>query len=104
MKYWWYFNLGSLIFGGSLNAIFLIWMAYSNFYNADSSDDLFDRLSPIGAVIVVIALLLFVISFGLFIYYYVKTAAHLGIKFSLQSNLRGIIKEMERVAKEKQWI
>lgn len=104
IKYWKYFALVSLIIGGSLDGILLVWMTYGNFNKPDGSDGLFDKLSPMGAVIIVIALLLFVISSALFIYYYVKTAVHLGIKFSFQSNLRGIYKEMERVAKEKKWI
>ena len=110
MKYWMYFSGWIGICIGSIHTVFLVWMTYLNINEIDINPKLhwmfewFYGLVPVDIVIVSIGLLLMMMGCAHYVYYYVKTASRLVIKFSLQSDLRSIYIEMEQVAKEKKWI
>ena len=100
LYYWRWVPFGGIFIG----TIITIWHAYNRTIHAEGSDGLFDRLMPIVLVIAAIVTLVAAISTALCLYYYIKTAAYLGIKFGLQKSPWGIYREMEQIAKEKKWI
>lgn len=98
--YWRWVGFGGVFIG----TIIVILNAYNSTNRTNGSYGLFDRLAPILAVIIGLVGLLVVISTAVCTYYYIKTAAHLGIKFGLNKSPWAIYREMEQIAKEKNWI